>query len=248
LSPLATAVLFDNHSNNDNNDNNDVNDDNPDPPVMIRRRRRRLALRHLWVRGCNLLNMSNEEWSQVFSALAESTGPLERLTLSRNNMTFVHGDIGKLKSLTYLFIEDNHAPVESVAGVDGRGSNGFVLPEEIGQLQSLRFASFCGNNITRLPKQMAQLNINCDVYVHRNPNLRYPPPPYQRSIKLMRQYFHDERMRLLRGTILFMPHVTRARWRALERLYKPGGSGYFECKGRFEESVRRTSITIDCDL
>eukprot|EP00957_Ditylum_brightwellii_P127959 9758874-Ditylum_brightwellii.AAC.1 len=60
---------------------------------------------------------------------------------------------------------------------------------------------------------------------------------------MMRQFFHQERMKLLRGSVLLIPHLTRARWRALERLYQPGGSGYFGCKERFEETVRRTSIT-----
>ena len=246
LSPLASARDSDATNNNDRD--HDTN-----------RRHTRLALKHLWVRGCNLGNMTNEEWANVFDALADSTGPLERLTLSRNNMSYLHGNIGKLTSLTYFFLEDNNNFVgddDDDGGTnnhDGRrrrstpSNGGFVIPEEIGSLHQLRFASFCGNNITRLPRQVAHLNPNCDVYLHRNPNLQYPPPQYQKSIKMMRQFFHQERMKLLRGSILLMPHVTRARWRALERLYQPGGSGYVVCKERFEETVRRTSITMDLD-
>ncbi len=247
LLPLASVVSIENDATT-NDEHDDEHDDDS------RHHRRLLALKHLWVRGCNLNTMSNEEWASVFDALAESTGPLERLTLSRNNMSYLHGNIGKLTNLTYLFVEDNNTTGGSSSNSstttnnnDGRSSSssnhGFIIPEEIGALQQLRFASLCGNNITRLPRQMAHLNLNCDVYLHRNPNLRYPPPPYQKSIQMMRQFFHQERMRLLRGSVLLMPHVTRARWRALERLYRPGGSGYVECKERFEEAVRRTSIT-----
>mmetsp|Transcript_16536 Transcript_16536/g.27216 ORF Transcript_16536/g.27216 Transcript_16536/m.27216 type:complete len:412 (+) Transcript_16536:244-1479(+) len=238
LSPLASAVIS---LVNDDDDDDTTNNDRDN------RRRSRLALKHLWIRGCNLGNMTNEEWANVFDALAESTGPLERLTLSRNNMSYLHGNIGKLTSLTYFFLEDNnnfddggHCSTHNHAE---SSNSGFVIPEEIGSLQQLRFASFCGNNITRLPRQVAHLNVNCDVYLHRNPGLRYPPPQYQKSIKMMRQFFHQERMKLLRGSVLLMPHVTRARWRALERLYQPGGSGYVVCKERFEDTVRRTSIT-----
>lgn len=251
LLPLASVVSIENDATSAEHDDDDDDDAS---------RHRLLALKHLWVRGCNLNTMSNEEWASVFDALAESTGPLERLTLSRNNMSYLHGNIGKLTSLTYLFVEDNNNNTGGGRSTttsnnnndddddDGRSSssssnNGFIIPEEIGTLQQLRFASLCGNNITRLPRQMAHLNLNCDVYLHRNPRLRYPPSPYQKSIQMMRQFFHQERMRLLRGSVLLMPHVTRARWRALERLYRPGGSGYVECKERFEEAVRRTSIT-----
>ncbi len=244
LAPLAAVLFLE-----DEEDATTTTNNGSSSSSSRRRRHQRLALRHLWVRGCDLSHMKSEEWSNVFEALAESTGPLERLTLSRNNMSYLHGSIGNLASLTYLFLEDNNttgggSSSSSVTNDATRGG-GFVIPEEIGQLQNLRFASLCGNDITRLPRQMAHLNPNCDVYLHRNPKLRYPPPQYSKSIKLMRQFFHQERMTLLRGTVLFMPHVTRARWRALERLYQPGGSGYFECKDRFEETVRRTSITID---
>ena len=51
-------------------------------------------------------------------------------------------------------------------------------------------------------------------------------------------------MVLLRGTVLFLPHFERARWRANERLYRPGGWGYWACKERFEEITRRDSITL----
>lgn len=141
--------------------------------------------------------------------------------------------------LMYLFVEDNVA-----AQTDGgaRCDVGFRIPDELGNLRCLRFISFCGNNVTSLPRTMGRLDENCDVYLHRNPNLSYPPPAYQRSIKTMRLFFHRERMALLRGAVLFMPHCKRARWRANERLYEPGGSGYAACKERFEEVVRRTSI------
>ncbi len=91
--------------------------------------KRKLNLRHLWVRGCNLSGMTSEEWSLVFDALAESTGPLERLTLSRNEMSFLHGGIGKLKSLAYLFVEDNNVAEMTR---DDHSRRGFELPDELG--------------------------------------------------------------------------------------------------------------------
>ncbi|KAL7538417.1 hypothetical protein ACHAXR_009314 [Thalassiosira sp. AJA248-18] len=208
------------------------------PPIQ-----RTLSLRHLWVRGCNLSFMSREDWANVFDALAESSGPLERLTLSRNNMSYLHGNIGKL-SLHYLFVEDNDGGDTMKCNAPGKG---FEIPDELGNLTSLRFVSFCGNGVTSLPRTMGRLNDNCDVYLHRNPKLMYPPPAYQRSIKTMRLFFHKERMALLRGAVLFMPHCKRARLRANERLYRPGGWGYEVCKERFEESARRTSITLMSD-
>mmetsp|Transcript_24455 Transcript_24455/g.42831 ORF Transcript_24455/g.42831 Transcript_24455/m.42831 type:complete len:485 (+) Transcript_24455:165-1619(+) len=209
--------------------------------------RRTLSLRHLWVRGCNLSSMSREEWSNVFDTLSESTGPLERLTLSRNNMSYLHGNIGKLKRLTYLFVEDNDVTGGSMNNATprrGSRNSGFELPDELGNLSNLRFISLCGNNVTSLPRTVGRLHDSCDVYLHRNPNLTYPPPMYLRSITTMRQFFHRERMALLSGAVLFMPHWKRARRRANERLYRPGGWGYMVCKERFEDSARRSSISL----
>jgi hypothetical protein len=70
--------------------------------------------------------MSKSEWSDVFDSLSRSAGPLERMTLSRNQMTFLEGGIGKLKSLSYLFVEDNY----SVGG--GSVKQTFELPDELG--------------------------------------------------------------------------------------------------------------------
>ena len=209
------------------------------PPI-----RRTLNLRHLWVRGCNLRSMERDEWADVFDALAISSGPLERLTLSRNGMRYLHSHVGKLKSLTYLFVEDNDGGATMKSNTPGIG---FEVPDELGELTGLRFVSFCRNNVTALPRTLGRLHDSCDLYLHRNPNLAYPPPMYQRSVKAMRQFFHQERMTLLRGAVLFMPHRKRARWRANERLYSPGGFGYLVCKDRFEETVRRTSITLMSD-
>jgi hypothetical protein len=59
----------------------------------------------------------------------------------------------------------------------------------------------------------------------------------------MKEFFHKERMALFFGSTLFAPHVKRSRFRANERLYCPGGRGYFACRDRFEE-VARTSSSI----
>ncbi|KAL7517305.1 hypothetical protein ACHAWX_002239 [Stephanocyclus meneghinianus] len=202
---------------------------------------RSLNLRHLWIRGCNLSAMTRNEWSAVFEALSLSSGPLERMTLSRNRMSFLEGGIGKLESLSYLFVEDNYS-----VGGNGIGDRGtrFDLPVELGSLKNLRFLSLCGNNLTHLPRTLGRLNPNCDVHLQRNPNLVYPPAPHSGSVKSMRQYFHQERMALLRGMVLLVPHVKRSKFRANERLYRPGGSGYYVCWNRFEEAARKKSILM----
>lgn len=88
---------------------------------------RNLNLRHLWVRGCNLSGMSKNDWSEVFDALSRSSGPLERLTLSRNRISYLDGGIGKLKALSYLFVEDNYS-----ANENGKNGKTFELPDELG--------------------------------------------------------------------------------------------------------------------
>jgi len=282
LAPLAMALAAD-----DPHQDQEGNGDPSEQELLLgnnnnnRRRRTRsrrtLSLRHLWVRGCNLSTMSRNQWADVFDALSESSGPLERLTLSRNRMKYLHGNVGKLKSLTYLFVEDNNDVKDVIARSHSRmttssssstivnfsataaaadmmdnssGSSSsphdgyFELPDELGQLSNLRFISFCGNNVATLPRTMGRLHDKCDLYLHRNPNLTYPPRGHRRSVKAMRLFFHQERMALLRGAVLLLPHLKRARWRAIERLYRPGGGGYMICKERFEESVRKTSITL----
>jgi Leucine-rich repeat (LRR) protein len=88
---------------------------------------RNLNIRHLWVRGCNLSGMARSEWSEVFDALSKSYGPLERMTLSRNRISYLEDGIGKLKNLSYLFVEDNYF-VDEFTGVGKK----FDLPDELG--------------------------------------------------------------------------------------------------------------------
>lgn len=191
-----------------------------------RKGRRNLRLQNLWIRGCNLSTMRSEEWGRVFDNLAESTGPLEMLTLSGNRLACLHENVVKCKSLVHLFIEDNGQMTTS---------SPLVLPENLGDLSQLTSLSLCGNNLRRLPRTIGRLDDQCGLHLQRNSDLAHPPPRYLQSIQTIRDFYHEERMKLVRGMILFVPHFNRARIRANGRLYEPGGSGYFECKTRFEE-------------
>jgi Leucine-rich repeat (LRR) protein len=224
-----------------------------DPEHGQGRRRLRSRLRHLWVRGCDLSGMTDSEWDGVFEALAASEGPLERLTLSRNGMTCLHPSVGKLASLVYLFVEDNCPAAGTTRTAITRkaaAAGGFSVPDELGDLSSLRFLSLCGNGIIALPRTIGRLADDCDLYLHRNPDLSYPPAhefPNGRGVVSLRRYFLEERMALLRGAVHLVPHLRRARWRAVERLYRPGGLGFLVCKERFEETERRISISMVAD-
>ena len=193
--------------------------------------RRNLALKHLWVRGTNLAGMSVGEWEGVFRALAQSSGPMERLALCRNEMAALPCSVVLLcSSLTYLFVED----MPSIA-----------IPEVIGSLRRLRYLSLAGNDLKRLPRTIGRLGNSdtFDINLHRNPNLLSPPPEYQHSFEAIREYLHMERMRIFRGMIRFYPHMRRARLRANERMFRPNGSGYWSSKERFER--RQSSQELD---
>mmetsp|Transcript_35315 Transcript_35315/g.77363 ORF Transcript_35315/g.77363 Transcript_35315/m.77363 type:complete len:431 (+) Transcript_35315:321-1613(+) len=198
--------------------------------------RRRLALKHLWIRGVNFSRTTAEEWEGIFKSLAMSTGPVERLALSRNQMAYLPCSIASLStSLAYLFIED---------------MPGITLPDVIGSFSSLRYLSLAGNDLKRLPATIGRLGISSpvDVHVHRNPNLTYPPAEYQESIASMREFFHLERMKVFRGIVRLYPHLRRARLRANERLFEPGGTGFIECKARFERQASSQSEEEDADM
>ena len=186
---------------------------------------RRLALKHLWIRGCNFTHTTLAEWDGIFKSLASSTGPVERLALSRNQMAYLPCSIATLSaSLSYLFIED---------------MPGIVIPDIIGSLSSLRYLSLAGNDLHRLPSTIGRLGIgsHVDINLHRNPNLSYPPAEYQKSVASMRQFFHSERMKMFCGFVRFYPHLRRARLRANDRLFRPGGSGFISCRARFERQA-----------
>lgn len=72
----------------------------------------------------------------------------------------------------------------------------------------------------------------------------YPPSPHNKTVVAMKKFFHKERMALFHGSIMFAPHMKRGRFRANERLYCPGGMGYFACKDRFEETARCHSTAL----
>ena len=200
--------------------------------------RRNLALKHLWVRGTSLADMTVGEWKGVFRAFAQSSGPMERLALCRNQLANLPCSIVLLcSSLTYLFVED---------------MPDIVIPEVIGSMKRLRYLSLAGNDLKRLPKTIGRLGNHgvgggiFSINLHRNPNLISPPAEYQHSIETIRVYLHTERMCLLRGLIRLYPHMRRARLRANERMYRPNGSGYWSSKERFER--RQSSQQLDEEI
>lgn len=135
LLPLAKYAFHDDDESHSLSNLNNLDDDDLTDQLPVRRElsnnrtHRSLNLRHLWIRGCNLSTMSKTEWSAVFEALSQSSGPLERMTLSRNRMWFLEGGIGKLESLSYLFVEDNYSIGDHSIGDSGVR---FELPMELG--------------------------------------------------------------------------------------------------------------------
>jgi hypothetical protein len=58
---------------------------------------------------------------------------------------------------------------------------------------------------------------------------------YSRKIILMDRYFKRCRMRNLRGVVRLSTLFRRARYRAVDRIYRPGGEGFIRCRKRFSD-------------
>lgn len=135
------------------------------------------------------------------------------------------------------------------------------LPPEIGQLQRLKLLVIEKTGITHLPLEIGRLNYDqCHVAIldgsksHINNNLpimKSPPKEYRGSIQAMQRYFTIQRIQICRGWVWLYLLFRRARLRALERLYQPGGRGYKRCRDRFYRSMSESvseSVSVDVDV
>lgn len=137
------------------------------------------------------------------------------------------------------------------------------LPAEIGLLQHLKIMSIENTGIVHLPPEMGRLNSQqCLVAILDSPIstctsrmssgssctttndkaqdvgvMKSPPKCYRGSIQAMQRYFTRQRIQIWKGWVWLFVLFRRARLRALERLYEPGGRGYKYCRDRFQRSV-----------
>uniref|UniRef100_A0A672NFW3 Plant intracellular Ras-group-related LRR protein 3-like n=1 Tax=Sinocyclocheilus grahami TaxID=75366 RepID=A0A672NFW3_SINGR len=93
----------------------------------------------------------NNAYTSLFTIL--HLEKLEELTLDRNQLTILPGNIGSLKHLTYLGV--NHNPLS-------------VLPEAIGDLRQLRELWAVGCGLVSIPSSIGKLGMLEKLGLHNN--------------------------------------------------------------------------------
>ncbi len=57
----------------------------------------------------------------------------------------------------------------------------------------------------------------------------------------MERYFQQSRVRNFRGVVRLSTLVRRAKFRAVDRIYRPGGEGFMRCRDNFRRTVNATT-------
>jgi hypothetical protein len=227
-----------------------------------RRIRRRMNLESLSISNCGLIHTSNniedhshQDWDDAMKAWSMTTTSLD-VELSICNcpqiQSFPLGIIHHLKDKLSIL---NLRQLPKLTR----------LPAEIGQLQYLKMILLEKTGITHLPFEMGRLNVqHCLVAIldcgdgddagsgdsddagsgggggdHEKGVvvMKCPPKCYRGSIQAMQRYFTIKRIQIWKGWIWLYLLFRRARLRALERLYQPGGRGYKRCRDRFLKTM-----------
>ena len=133
------------------------------------------------------------------------------------------------------------------------------LPSSIGLLKSLKLLTIVDATVILFPPEIGRLRDDCEVaYINMQTNTDgcseisakiYPPMCHRGSIVSMRRYFTICRAKAFWGWIRLAILFRKARERANERLFSPGGRGYKRCRDHFSEATRnRDSMMVPKQL
>jgi len=140
--------------------------------------------------------------------------------LLRNNLTYLH--LGNLPKLT-------------------------SLPAAIGDLHKLDLLVVRNTSIVNLPQEIGRLQDGCQVDLSggTTTTMICPPRCFRGSVCAMRRYFAEKRLRVFRGLVRLVILFQKARMRAVDRLFEPGGKGYKRCRESFLQSSCKHARTTE---
>ena len=172
----------------------------------------------LKIKNCGLVCTNGNDWDEGIEALSRSRYPLEVVIQECRQLNAIPSSIQYLQNLSSLTLD--LLPKLT------------ILPPEIGSLTSLTLLTLKNTGLLTLPPEIGRLKSSCEVFIQGS-KILYPPKCYRGSIVAMRKCFAERRVKVLRGFIRLSILLRRARSRAVERLFKPGGDGYKRCRDNF---------------
>jgi len=198
-------------------------------------------LQTLSFHGCALAVTKDDDWGPGMEALAR-TGRNDRGYLSISitgceTLSCLPSSVGRLKDTTkdrvLIYLKGN--------------INLAYLPYELGNVTNLKILGLDNcPKISKLPWTLSRLDgISIDLSnmwgLISNMRLTkaakaFGPPFF--TITPTIHFFTYSRRKFYRGLFCLVVLLGRARRRAIERLYAPGGARYEESRERFEEAIR----------
>lgn len=177
---------------------------------------------------CGLAVSSNNEqdWDDGMEGLSNIPGPIELIIKNCKTLASLPPSIEKLQNLHTLILDKLPNLVE--------------LPSTFGNLKSLALLSVVDVGLIKLPPEIGRLNFGCLVHFACS-RLIYPPRCYRGSLRAMRKYYAMSRLKAFCGFVRLAILFRRARKRANERLFAPGGRGYKRVREHFTEMSNKQS-------
>ncbi len=178
---------------------------------------------------CGLEVSSNkQDWDDGFEGLSTVPISMEIIIKSCEALESLPPSIEKLQNLQTLILDKLPKLIE--------------LPSTLGNIQSLALLSVIDVGLIRLPPEIGRLNNGCLVHFACS-SLVYPPRCYRGSLRAMRKCFAISRLKAFYGFVRLTIMFSRARKRANERLFTPGGRGYKRARDHFESTSNKQSKT-----
>mmetsp|Transcript_6031 Transcript_6031/g.13191 ORF Transcript_6031/g.13191 Transcript_6031/m.13191 type:complete len:351 (+) Transcript_6031:274-1326(+) len=199
-------------------------------------------LQTLSFHGCGLAVTKDDDWGAGMEALARTRrndrGYLSISITGCEALTHIPSSIGKLKDTIK----------ESISIYLKQNINLAHLPYEIGNITNLKIIGLDNcPKISHLPWTLSRLDAGVSIDLSNMwgllSNMRltkaakaFGPPFF--TIEPTARYFVYARKKFYHGLFWLVVYFGRARKRAIERLYAPGGTRYEESRERFEEAIR----------
>ena len=202
-----------------------------------------ISLQAIRINNCGLRITSDGDWEEAMRALGDTpSGGLVLNITSCRHLKRLPSSMKYLSNvLSCLRLESNY--------------NLNRLPEELGQLKYMvEFQLINCPSVYTLPPSMRCLKNDCKVSITGNNTLverisndtkkckgSKESSYYSQKIGKMTGYFLQTRIRQLKATVMLSALLRRSRFRAIHRIYRPGGVGFLRSRDHFQMMVMISS-------
>lgn len=219
-----------------------------------------MSLQAIRINNCGLVVSSNQDWDDAMQSLGRtpssglvlnitSCQSLRRLPSTVRHLRNVLSCLRLETNYNLNYLPDSLGELSSMVEFQLINCPSIhALPPSMQRLKADCKVSITGN--TRLIQRISDdshlthsssREVSVDYGYGVGTSSRWALSYFSQKISKMKPYYHQNQMRQFRATVELSVLLHRARFRAIHRIYRPGGAGFQRCRDSFQMTVQEWS-------